>query len=257
MNCMVGPGTAFPPQVASVISMRRYRALLLYEEQSNSDLLRSLMAAEGYQVDDAPLGTETAAPADGYCLVLFDIQRLTAALLEMIRIWRDYARDTTLIVLGSRAAQPNRVALLEAGVDAYFIKPVIVPELRARLRATLRRFRSQDAGSRSFSFGARTLDLEARVVRAANGDVRLTPTEYEILEHLALHLNQTVPSSQLVKTLWGDDPQKGVHSLRLFIRKLRRKLEPDPAHPRYLVTDQALGYRLQVQPKIACGSVDR
>ena len=80
----------------------------------------------------------------------------------------------------------------------------------------------------------------------ADHDVRLTPTECGILEYLASHANQTVPCDELVKMLWGADPQKGVHSLRLFIRKLRQKLEPDPTHPQYLVTDPTIGYRLQV-----------
>ena len=80
----------------------------------------------------------------------------------------------------------------------------------------------------------------------AGREIRLTPTECGILEHLASHVNQTVPCSDLVKMLWGPDPQKGVHSIRRFISKLRQKLEPDPAHPRYLVTEPAIGYRLRV-----------
>jgi two-component system, OmpR family, KDP operon response regulator KdpE len=226
--------------------MRSPRALLLYEEDNNCELFRTLIRDEGCEVEEAALETHTAAPAEGYCLVVFDIQRFTTRLLDVVRAWRDVLADTTLIIVGSRTAQANRIAVLEAGVHAYLTKPVIVAELRARIRAALRRVRSQDSRLRRLSLGAGTIDLNARIVRAANHDFRLTPTECGILSHLVSHANQTVPCEELVKMLWGADPQKGVHSLRLFIRKLRQKLEPDPTHPRYLVTDPTIGYRLRV-----------
>jgi len=98
--------------------------------------------------------------------------------------------------------------------------------------------------------GSGIVDLETRTIRVAGGQVRLTPTECGILEQLASRINHTVPGGELVKALWGADPQKGVHSLRLFIRKLRQKLEPDPTHPIYLVTDHLKGYRLQIPSAI-------
>lgn len=237
--------------------MKTPRALLLYEENNNSGQLKAVLTGEGCQVEEAPLDFQTATPAEEYCVVLFDIHRLTARRLEVIRAWRDSASETMLIVTGSRATQANRIAVLETGVEAYLTKPVAVPELRARIRAALRRFRSHDASLRCFPLGSGTIDLGARMIRGANRDTRLTPTECGILEHLASHMNQTVPSTDLVKTLWGSDPQKGVHSLRLFIRKLRNKLEPDPAHPRYLVTEPTIGYRLQVAPELVSKTLDR
>jgi two-component system KDP operon response regulator KdpE len=226
--------------------MKSPRALLLYEEGNTCELLRTVILGEGCEVEEAPFDTQTAAtPIEGYCLVLFDIQRPTRRLLDVLRAWHDDVPGTALVVIGSRTAQANRIAMLETGVNAYLKKPVIVPELAARVRAALRRFRSHDVRLRQLPFGTGTIDLEARIIRAPEGNVRLTPTECGILEHLALHMNQTVPCSELVKILWGADPQKGVHSLRLFIRKLRQKLEPDPTHPRYLVTEPTIGYRLQ------------
>ena len=115
------------------------------------------------------------------------------------------------------------------------------------MRAATRRLRSLDTHIRRLPFADGLIDLDARVVQLAGRDIHLTPTECGILEHLSLHANQTVPSEALVKVLWGSDPQKGVHSLRPFIRKLRQKLEPDPAHPRYIITQPATGYRLQLQ----------
>lgn len=218
----------------------------MYEEENNCELLRAILSEEGYEVEEAPLDRQTSAPVDGYCLVLFDIARLTARFLEIARGWRDAVSETSLIVVGSRTAQANRIAVLETGVDAYFTNPLVVAELRARLRAALRRFRTQESRMRRLSFQGGTIDLEARLVRTGSREFRLTPTECGILEHLASHMNHTVPCSELVKVLWGADPKKGVHSLRLFISKLRQKLELDPAHPQCLVTEQSIGYRLQV-----------
>jgi two-component system KDP operon response regulator KdpE len=226
--------------------MKSPKALLLYEEGNTYELLRSVILNEGCEVEEAPVDTQTAAtPVGGYCLVLFDIHRPTRRLLEVLRAWHDDVPGTTVLVVGSRTAEANRIAVLETGVNAYLKKPVIVPELAARVRAALRRSRSHDVRLRQLPFGTGIIDLEARIISSPEGHVRLTPTECGILEHLALHLNQTVPRSDLVKTLWGSDPQKGVHSLRLFIRKLRQKLEPDPTHPIYLITEPTIGYRLQ------------
>ena len=218
------------------IPMKPPRALLLYEHYTDCELLRAVLAGEGYAVDESPLDLRTTAPASDYCLVLFDVQRLTDRCLDIARSWRDEASGTTLIMVGNRTTQANRVAVVESGVNAYLAKPLIVAELRARVRASLRRF----------CLGDGMIDLEAHHIRVAGRETRLTPTECGILEHLAAHASQTVPCSDLVKMLWGPDPQKGVHSLRRFISKLRRKLEPDPAHPRYLVTEPAIGYRLQM-----------
>jgi two-component system KDP operon response regulator KdpE len=227
--------------------MKSPRALLLYEDENDCELLRGLMLGEGCEVEQAPFETQTAAaPTAGYCLVLFDVRRPTMHLLDVIHAWLDEQPGTPLVVIGGRTAQVDRIALLEAGVNAYLTKPVIVPELAARVRAALRRFRSRDLPRRQLSLGTDTLDLEARAIRGPGHNVRLTPTECAILEHLASHANQTVPGTDLVKMLWGADPQKGVHSIRLFIRKLRQKLEADPANPKYLVTEPKGGYRLQV-----------
>jgi two-component system, OmpR family, KDP operon response regulator KdpE len=230
--------------------MKPPRALLLYGEESNCELFRTLIREEGAELEEAALETHTSVPVEGYCLVLFDIHGLTTRLLDVFRAWHDVLADTSLIVAGSRTTQANRIAALETGVLAYLTKPVSVAELRARIRAALRRVRSQNNRARRLWFGASTIDLEARLVRAANHDVRLTPTECGILEYLASHANHTVPCDELVKMLWGEDPQKGVHSLRLFIRKLRQKLEPDPTHPQYLVTEPSVGYRLKVPAQV-------
>ena len=226
--------------------MRSPRALLLYQADNGSELLRSVVLHEGCEAEEAPLESLSAtSPVDGYCLVVFDVDRPSQRILELLRAWHDEVPGTALVVIGSRMGQAKRLAVLETGVTAYLTKPVAVPELTARVRAAFRRFRSLGARSRQVSLGDGIIDLEARTLKAHERHVRLTPTECGILEHLALHMNQTVPRSDLVKMLWGPDSQKGVHSLRLFIRKLRQKLEPDPSNPIYLVTEPTIGYRLQ------------
>jgi two-component system, OmpR family, KDP operon response regulator KdpE len=219
---------------------------LVSPPHSNSNPLRSVMVNEGCEVEEVPVDSPVAAePARGYCLVLFDLERVTHRLLEVFRAWHDEMPETALVVVGRRMAQATRIAVLETGVTSYLTKPVVIPELSARIRAALRRSRSQESRSRQLPFGVAIIDVEARLFRSPEGDVRLTPTECTILEHLATRMNHTVQPGELVKLLWGDDPQKGVHSLRLFIRKLRRKIEPDPANPVYLITDPTVGYRLQ------------
>ena len=229
---------------------------MLYDETNHSEILRAVLAGEGIQVEEAPLESQIHVDGDQYCMVVFDIQRLNTRTLELIREWRDNVPESMLAVAAGRTAPSNRIAVLEAGVEAYLTKPVAVAELRARARAAMRRFRSHEARQRQFSFGSGTVDLEARMIHSAAGNTRLTPSECGRLAHLAQHMNQTVPSGDLVKTLWGEDPQKGVHSLRLFIRKLRNKLEPDPAHPRYLVTEPTIGYRLQNGPEASTRSLN-
>ncbi|MBV8732989.1 MAG: response regulator transcription factor, partial [Acidobacteriia bacterium] len=182
--------------------MKTPKALLLYEETNHSELLRAVLSGEGMQVEEAPLESGIHVAAEDYCVVVFDIVRLSGRTLERIREWRDSIPGSMLLVAGGRTAPANRIAVLETGIEAYLTKPVAVAELRARARAALRRFRSHEARLRQFTFGSGTVDLEARMIHGAAGDTRLTPTECGILEHLAQHMNHTVPSTDLVKTLW-------------------------------------------------------
>ena len=222
---------------ASETGVKPARVLLLFEDRNHGEL-RSLLVQEGCDIDEESLYADAAGtPAGGYALVLFQVKSPSGGLLEILRSWRDGQPDTPLVVIGHRTPQATRVAILEAGAAAYLARPVSVPELTARLRAAFRRSRGQEP---------RTLEGTA---------VHLTPTELSILRHLSLHRNRTVPFHELVRALWGNDPQKGVHSLRRFIRRLRQKLEPNPTAPQYLLTDPKIGYRLQVQQGVAPSTI--
>src|SRR5262245_12155741 len=223
------------------------RVLVLHQGGSGANLLRSVVLNEGGGLEEAPIHSSTAIAAlESYRVLLLDVGRPNHRLLEILMVWRDQAPGVTIIVVGSRTSRTNRLAVLESGASAYLIKPVVAEELAARVRAAFRHAQLQRPRPVRLSSAGKIIDFEARVIRSTAGPVRLTPTECSILEKLALHANQTVPRGDLVKSLWGSDPQKGVRSLRLFIRNLRQKLEPDPTHPIYLVTDLQIGYRLQL-----------
>jgi two-component system KDP operon response regulator KdpE len=222
--------------------------ILLVEEIQAGSSLRSLLSREGCKVNESRLQTPSGAPAaDGYCLILFHIRHPSALLLDVLRLWRDGAPGTALLVIGNRTSSAMRLAVLEAGAAAYLSRPASVSELAARVRAATRRVHSQESRVDRISLDGRVVDLEAHSITTPDGQIHLTPTECGILRHLLLHMNRTVPFGDLVTAVWGADPQKGVHSLRRFIRELRQKLESIPHQPKYLVTEPTVGYRLQTE----------
>jgi two-component system, OmpR family, KDP operon response regulator KdpE len=225
------------------------RALVFHEYANRNARLRTAICGQGCEVDEALFDPEAAAkPVEGYCFVLFNVQRPTQRLLQIIRDWRQDAPNTALVVAGNGTTQATHVALLEAGADAFLplSESVSLDELAARAHAAVRRCRVQDPPLNQLSFGSSVIDLKARSIRSCQGQFHLTKTESGLLEHFAAHPNRTVPCMELVRSVWGSDPHKGPHSLRFLIKSLRRKLEPDPAHPRYLITEPTNGYRLQI-----------
>lgn len=225
------------------------RALVFHEYANKNAMLRTAISGQGCEVDEALFDPEAAAqPVEGYCFVLFDVQRPTRRLLQIIHDWRQDAPNTALVVAGNGTTQATQVALLEAGADAFLplSEAVSLDELAARAHAAVRRCRVQEPPLHQLSFGSSVIDFKTRSIRSGEGQFHLTKTECGILEHFAAHPNRTVPCMELVRSVWGSDPHRGPHSLRFLIKSLRRKLEPDPAHPRYLITDPTNGYRLQI-----------
>jgi two-component system KDP operon response regulator KdpE len=162
--------------------------------------------------------------------------------LHGIRGWN----DVPVLVLSARTTSDEKVEALDAGADDYVTKPFEMNELMARIRASARR------GSKSAELGSApvvttagfTVDLAAGVVSRAGRQVRLTPTEYHLLEVLARHVGRLVPQQQLLTEVWGPGYEKETHYLRVYVAQLRRKLEDDPSAPQHLVTEPGLGYRL-------------
>jgi two-component system KDP operon response regulator KdpE len=162
--------------------------------------------------------------------------------LHGIRGWN----PVPVLVLSARATSDEKVAALDAGADDYITKPFEMNELLARVRAAVRRgvMASESPGPQSVTTSSFEMDLAAGIVTRKGRQVRLTPTEYHLLEVLARNSGRLVPQQQLLKEVWGPGYEKETHYLRVYMAQLRRKLEPDPAHPIHLITEPGLGYRL-------------
>lgn len=148
-----------------------------------------------------------------------------------------------IIVLSARSAQGDKVDALDGGADDYITKPFGMGELLARLRAALRRS-GADPGAPAVITSSFTIDLAAKQAELANGQpVRLTPTEWHLMEILVRHEGKLVSRADLLREVWGPSYEAETNYLRVYMAQLRRKLEPDPAHPRHLMTEKGMGYR--------------
>jgi two-component system KDP operon response regulator KdpE len=151
-----------------------------------------------------------------------------------------------IIVLSARSDSTDKVTALDRGADDYVTKPFGADELTARLRAAVRRASLPPVNGKPVVAGELTVDLTAKIVRKAGEDVHLTPTEWSILELLVTHRGRLVTRKQLLAQVWGPGDRKETSYLRVYLAQLRRKLEPDPAHPRHLLTEAGMGYRFQI-----------
>jgi two-component system, OmpR family, KDP operon response regulator KdpE len=164
--------------------------------------------------------------------------------IEGLRGWT----SAPIVVLSARTGEPQKVLALDAGADDYVTKPFGMDELLARLRAALRRAAPADA-SPVVTTPAFTVDLAAKTVAAANGTtVRLTPTEWHLLEVLVRNEGKLVSQRQLLQEVWGPQYETETNYLRVYIAQLRRKLEADPSHPAHLITEPGMGYRFVTEP---------
>jgi two-component system KDP operon response regulator KdpE len=220
------------------------RVLVVEDEPG---LLRALginLRARKYDVDVAATGTDALEAASRHPpeAVILDLGLPDMDGSEVIAGLRGWS-DVPIIVLSARGAQDDKVMALDAGADDYVTKPFGMDELLARLRASLRR-RPAGADVPRVDAGSFSVDLVARQAFAGDGEtVRLTPTEWHLLEILVRHEGKLVSQRQLLQEVWG--PQYGTesHYLRVYMAQLRRKLEADPSHPRHLLTEPGMGYR--------------
>ncbi len=211
-------------------------------------LLRALainLRARQYDVEIAGDGTSALAaagrkPPD---LVILDLGLPDLNGVEVVTGLRGWS-SAPVIVLSARDAQADKVAALDAGADDYVTKPFGMDELLARMRAALRRVAPVESEPvvRTDAF---TVDLAAKRVTTAAGEVRLTPTEWGLLEQLARNPGKLVAQKQLLHEVWGPGYEAETNYLRVYMAQLRRKLEPDPARPRYLRTEPGMGYRFE------------
>lgn len=222
-----------------------HQVLIVEDEPDIRGILRTLLKTAGYRV----IETETAARAVVEArshkpdLLLVDLGLPDADGLKVIRCVREWS-PVPVVVLSARTMEAQKIEALDAGADDYVTKPFSAPELLARVRAALRRnVRSADQVP-TLQIGAVTIDLSRRQASGPEGDMHFTPLEYRVLESLARQTGMIVTQRQLINEAWGPDKQGDTRSLRVCIKNLRQKLEPDAARPQYLLTEAGVGYRL-------------
>jgi two-component system, OmpR family, KDP operon response regulator KdpE len=194
---------------------------------------------------DSGLRAATLRPVD---LIVVDLglpDRDGATIVERVRSWS----GVPIIVLSVRASEDEKVRLLELGADDYVVKPFGMAELLARARAALRRHSRGATGEPAVKVGPLSIDLAARTVSLDGTRVQLSPKEYRLLQVLAQHAGNVVTHQHLLKEVWGARHVHDAHYLRIFVRKLRQKIEKDPTQPRILTTELGVGYRLAQGPE--------
>jgi two-component system, OmpR family, KDP operon response regulator KdpE len=231
------------------------RVLVVDDEPQILRALRINLRVRDYEVHVAATGTEALEVAGRYPpdLVILDLGLPDLDGVEVIQGLRGWSK-APIVVLSGRADSVDKVEALDAGADDYITKPFGVEELLARMRAAVRRTRATDDLPR-IRLGDVVVDLAAkRVTRAgpepdgAGSDIRLTPTEWHLLEVLLRNPGKLLSRNQLLTEVWGPGYADATGNLRLYMAQLRRKLEPDPARPRWLITEPGMGYRYQPSP---------
>lgn len=222
------------------------QVLIVEDEAPIRQWLRTSLEAEGYRVHEAADAREGETLARNRRLDLFLVDLGLPDLdgVQFIRRLRAWSQRP-VIVLSARTQEAQKVEALDAGADDYLAKPFGAAELHARLRVALRHAgRTLDDGLPGLNLGEVHIDLTAKAVRRQGELVRLTATQWRLLEVLARHAGRVVTSRQLLREVWGPGHAAQGHYLRIYVRQLRQRLEPDPARPRYLLTETGIGYRL-------------
>ena len=229
------------------MSAAQARLLVIEDDPQIQRFLSAALEAHGYALDVAASGSEglrlaTLRQPD---IVIVDLGLPDISGLDVIaklRAW--YARP--ILVLSARSQESDKVAALDLGADDYLTKPFGAGELLARLRVAQRHLaeRAGAAATTRIEIGDLVLDLEAHRVQRSGADLHLTPIEYKLLTTLARHRGKVITHRQLLREVWGAAHVESPQYLRIYMRALRHKIEPDPARPRWLLTEVGVGYRL-------------
>jgi two-component system KDP operon response regulator KdpE len=222
------------------------RILVVDDEPQIRRVMKTALASNGYEAYEARTGEEAleSLRANNPDLILLDMNMPGMGGMSACREIRAVC-DVPIIILSVRDTEQDKIAALDAGADDYMTKPFSVNELLARIRANLRRFAGPTSAaeepiviSENFS-----VDIAARQAIVNGQTVRLTPKEFDLLRYLVANANKSIPHRKLLQTIWGPDYGDEVEYLRVFVSQLRKKVEPDHTHPRYIVTEPWVGYR--------------
>jgi two-component system KDP operon response regulator KdpE len=237
-------------QVANPRSYRmsQGRILVVDDDPQIRRMMRTILIAQGFEVTDARSGGEALEQlrSSKYDVILLDINMAGITGTETCRAVRA-GSDVPIIMLTVRKAEKDKTEAFEAGADDYVTKPFSTPELLARIRARLRR-KAQSLASQvtHLRLGGIEIDFETRQVNGGKDQERLTPKEFELLSYLATHVNKIVSHRELLQEVWGSDAGDQKEYLRVFINRLRNKIELNPNDPQYLLTEPWIGYRLRL-----------
>jgi two-component system KDP operon response regulator KdpE len=223
------------------------RVLVVDDEPQIRRVLRSALAARGYEVQDAPTGEDalTAIRQSRFDLVLLDVNMPGIGGLEACREIRA-GSAAAIIMLTVSDSEGDKVGALDAGADDYVTKPFGMPELLARIRAALRRLPAYPERDQLVVVGELQVNFMLRRVITRDREIRLTPKEFDLLQYLIANPNIPIPHAKLLQAVWGPDYGDQLQYLRVFVNQLRKKIEPDPAHPRYIITEPWVGYTFAI-----------
>jgi two-component system, OmpR family, KDP operon response regulator KdpE len=227
------------------VSTSSAKILVVDDDPQIRRVLRTSLTSQGYILTDARSGEEALLKIreDRFDLILLDVNMPGMGGLEACRQIRAVS-EAAIIMLTVRNAEQDKVAGLDAGADDYVTKPFGMTELLARIRANLRRVPlTPTGGAAVVEFDGITINFPAHRVTVRGADVRLTPKEFDLLQYLVSNPNMAIPHGRLLQAVWGPDYGDQVEYLHVFVNQIRKKIEPDPSKPRFLITEPRLGYR--------------
>jgi two-component system, OmpR family, KDP operon response regulator KdpE len=221
------------------------RVLVVDDERAIRRFLRASLNAQGYVVYEATNGGEAinAVISDRPDVLLLDLGLPDMDGVEVTRQLREWSQ-VPIIILSVREQEGDKIAALDAGADDYLTKPFGIGELTARMRVVMRRTMKGEDGP-VLTVEDLRVDLAHRQVTLAQKELTLTPTEYDLLRILIQHAGKVLTHHQLLRQVWGSAYERETHLLRVNISNLRRKIEPDPARPHYILTEPGVGYRMR------------
>ena len=225
--------------------IRKFRVLVVDDEPPLRKVLNTTLTARGFAVEEAGSGERglDVGRQRHFDLVLLDINMPGMGGIEACRRFRALSSKVGIVMITVREGEEDMVEALEAGADDYLTKPFRFGELVARLHAVLRRSGPDHAFAPVLQAGDLEIDFEKRSLRRAGQEIHLTPTEFDLLALLMKNQVVLLPHAKLLRTIWGPDYGDELEYLRTYVRTLRKKIENDPAQPKYILTEPWVGYR--------------